>query len=412
MLNKYFKSTKAKSRYAEGLASPFWDDFIAWLENTGYRRSSIRHYVQGVYLFAEWAETRGLSIQECNRAVLEKFRHYFAIRKSLHYRNGRCNNVFQSARVFVNFLEANGIVETESRSSTSQVPVLLREFDDWMRVQRGASDRTLAKYHHPILDLLQRLGDSPEAYTAKDLRGFLLWHIERSTQGTTKNLTTSIRMFLRFLIARGSCAVGLEHAIPSVASWRLSTLPRYLPMAEVEQLIESCDDSSPIGARDRAMFLLMARLGLRAGDVAALKFADCKWAEAMLVVSGKNRRETNLPLPQDVGDAILHYVNRHRPRLSNNYDQIFITSDAPFGPLAYQTVGKAVARALVRTGVKSHTRGSHLLRHSLATSLLRNGLSLPSIGALLRHSSIETTAIYAKVDLALLKEVTMPWMEV
>jgi site-specific recombinase XerD len=234
--------------------------------------------------------------------------------------------------------------------------------------------------------------------------------MEHSSQEKSKILATAIRMFLRFLIARGNCATGLEHAVPSVARWRLSSRPKYLPDKDVESLINSCDQASPLGARDRSILLLIARLGLRAGEVSALRMGDFSWTDGTLVISGKNRHETRLPLPQEVGDAILHYLKHSRPHVENDY--VFITSVAPFTPITRFAVSGTVERALQRTGINSPSQGSHLLRHSLATSLLRWGVSLPAIGALLRHASIETTTVYAKVDFALLKEVAMPWTEV
>jgi integrase/recombinase XerD len=224
-----------------------------------------------------------------------------------------------------------------------------------------------------------------------------------------EDLATAVRMFLRFLIARGYCAPGLEHAVPTVAKWRLSSLPKYLSIQDVESLINSCDQSSPLGSRDRAILLLIARLGLRAGDVSALKFGDLLWEEGTLIVSGKGRRQTRLPLPQGVGKAILYYLRHGRPRKVG--DRIFITTAAPFGPISRQAVGQTVARAIRRTGISAPTKGSHLLRHSAATRMLREGVSLPTISALLRHASIETTTVYAKVDVDLLQEVAMPWPE-
>jgi site-specific recombinase XerD len=146
---------------------------------------------------------------------------------------------------------------------------------------------------------------------------------------------------------------------------------------------------------------------LRAGEVSALTFGDLRWTDGILIVSGKNRRETRLPMPQDVGDAILHYLEHGRPHVAS--DSLFITVIAPFVPITRQVVGRAVVRAIRRTGINAPTQGAHLLRHSAATSLLRTGVSLPTIGALLRHASIETTTIYAKVDVDLLRQVALPW---
>jgi site-specific recombinase XerD len=214
---------------------------------------------------------------------------------------------------------------------------------------------------------------------------------------------------LRFLIAEGHCRAGLLGAIPVVPHWRLTSLPRYLPPEDVERLIASCDPSSPVGKRDRAILLLLARLGLRAGDIVQMRLPDIDWKGAWVHVSGKNRRQTRLPLTQEVGQAIATYVQSARPRA--NTDALFLRSRAPFRALgSHCTVSMIVASAFLRAGVKRPGRGAaHLLRHSVASSMLRYGASLQEISVLLRHRSIETTQIYAKVDVTALRQIAQPW---
>jgi integrase len=178
----------------------------------------------------------------------------------------------------------------------------------------------------------------------------------------------------------------------------------------VEQVLASCDLTTAIGVRDQAVLLLLAQLGLRAGDVAALKWRDIDWPDGTLCVMGKNRRQTRLPLPQEVGEAILDYAEHQRPRVPSPY--VFLTTMAPIRPISPKTVTKITADALRRANVESPIYGAHVLRHSAATNMLRQGASLPSIGAVLRHASVETTAHYAKVDVDLLHEVVRAWPEV
>jgi site-specific recombinase XerD len=219
-------------------------------------------------------------------------------------------------------------------------------------------------------------------------------------------------MFLRFLIARGQCPVGLDAAIPTVADWRLASLPRYLPPEDVERLIASCDRTSAVGRRDRAILLLLARLGLRAGDIVHLRLNDIDWKSASIQVCGKTCHPMRLPLTQEVGQAIVTYLKEGRPR--TNTDAVFILCRAPFSPLGdSSTVSMIVAKAFRRAGVVRPSRGAaHLLRHSLATSLLRQGASLQDIATILRHRSLETTRIYAKVDIPSLRQIAQPWPEV
>jgi site-specific recombinase XerD len=219
-------------------------------------------------------------------------------------------------------------------------------------------------------------------------------------------------MFLRFLIADGHCAVGLDAAIPPVAHWRLAALPRFLQPDDVERVIASCDPASSVGRRDRAILLLLARLGLRAGDVAHLRLSDIDWQGAWIHVCGKSRRQTRLPLSQEVGQAIVAYLQDGRPRTIT--DALFVRCRAPLGAIdSHGAVTAIVARALRRAGVARPSRGAaHLLRHSVATSMLRHGASLQEIAVLLRHRSIETTQIYAKVDVTALRSIAQPWPEV
>jgi len=410
MLDDYFKDPHTLATYRSGIASPYLDDFIIWLENRGYHRVTIRRHIREVGHFAAWATSEGLASRALGQAALTKFHRQLEERDSLRYPSGTDKHVYQSACIFVDFLESAGVVDRCTPQAPPQSPALFLEFREWMRTQRGTLDSTINTYRQPIADLLQSLGTEPKDFDARGLREFLLRRVGSSSKDKLKNFATAVRMFLRFLSARGYCAPGLEYAIPTVARWKLSSLPKFIAAEDVEQLINSCDHALPLGARDRAVLLLIARLGLRAGDVSALKIDDLLWAEGAVIVSGKNRRGTRLPLPQEVGDAVLHYLQHARPHVTSGF--VFITAVAPYIPITRQVVGKTVARAISRTGINAPTHGAHLLRHSAATCMLQEGVSLPAISALLRHASIETTTVYAKVDAGLLQEVAMPWPEV
>jgi site-specific recombinase XerD len=301
-----------------------------------------------------------------------------------------------------------GIVEPAIREpqTVPADPDLLTEFREWMRAQRGTHPLTLYNYSLPIRALIRCCGEDLRKLDARRLRqsGASRWTVTRCT--------TALRMFLRFLIAEGRCRAGLLGAIPVMAHWRLASLPRCLPPEEVERIIESCNTSSPTGKRDRAILLLLARLGLRAGDIVQMRLQDVDWKGAWIHVSGKSRRQTRLPLSREVGQAIVAYLQHGRPRAST--DALFLRSRAPFrGFRGHPTVSVIVASAMRRAGVERPGRGAaHLLRHSIASSMLRHGASLQDISALLRHRSVETTAIYAKVDVTGLREIAQPWPEV
>jgi site-specific recombinase XerD len=219
-------------------------------------------------------------------------------------------------------------------------------------------------------------------------------------------------MLLRFLVAVGRCASDLDGAIPVLVHRRLSSLPRYLAADDVERVIASCDRASAVGQRDRAILLLLARLGLRAGDIVRLRLRDIDWKGAWIHVSGKGRRETRLPLTRELGDALVTYLRRGRPLTDT--DVVFVRSRAPFRPFrSHCAVSVIVDRAFARASVTRPSRGAaHLLRHSVATSMLRHGASLQDVASLLRHRSVTTTEIYAKVDVTALQMIAQPWPEV
>jgi integrase/recombinase XerD len=219
-----------------------------------------------------------------------------------------------------------------------------------------------------------------------------------------------MRMFLRYLIAQGKCRAGMDDAVPTVAMWRLSALPRYLPATDVDRVIAACGRDTAVGLRDRAAILLLARLGLRAGDIVKMNLDDIDWTHASVRVSGKSRREVKLPLTQEVGEAILEYLRKGRPPIQDT--RIFIRMAAPWRSLGVSSISALVARGIARAGVETPFRGAHVLRHSAATEILRQGATLQQVGAVLRHRYLDTTALYAKVDVNRLRAIVLPWPEV
>jgi len=343
-----------------------------------------------------------------NEQSLARFDRHLSRCRCPHYGHAdQCG-----ARLFLTHLRDVRIITLSSVEPPVHDPALLSAFCQWMHQQRGTCDVTLSTYSIYIRELLRRLGEEPSRFDARRLRAFVLQKSRSCGWGTAKNCATVLRMFLRFLIAEGQCAVGLDAAIPTVAHWRLASLPRYLPPEDVERLIASCDRASVVGRRDRAILLLLARLGLRAGDIVHLRLSDFDWKDASVHVCGKGRRPTRLPLTKEVGRAIVAYLKNGRPR--TNADTLFIRCRAPFRAFgSASAVSDIVDKALRRAGVVRPNRGAaHLLRHSLATSLLRHGASLEDIAVILRHRSIETTQIYAKVDIPALRQIAQPWPEV
>ena len=343
----------------------------------------------------------------------------FVERFDFHLNRCKCHGFGHShrlellgARLFLKYLRDAGEITASVAEPPVQDPALLAAFRECMRRQRGTCDATLYNYSLSIRDLLKRLGEDPGRFDAQGLRQFVLEKSQLCGWAAARNCTTALRMFLRFLIPGGKCSAELFAAIPVLAHWRLSSLPRYLQPEEVEQVVSCCNPKSPVGRRNRAILLLLARLGLRAGDIVQLRLSDINWRDAEICVSGKGQREVRLPLTQEVGSALVAYLKDGRPRIDT--DVLFIRSRAPFRAFrSHKAVSAIVERAMSRAGITCQSRGAaHVLRHSAATSMLRQGASLQDIAVLLRHRSIETTQIYAKVDVNALREIAQPWPEV
>jgi site-specific recombinase XerD len=240
-----------------------------------------------------------------------------------------------------------------------------------------------------------------------DIHRFIIHRLKAGSRGQAKRVVSALRSFLRLLWQRNKIKVNLAATVPGVADWRFSHLPKSIPQSQVERLLASCDRATPTGRRDYAILLLLARLGLRAGEVVKLTLDDFDWKHGELLVHGKNQRDARLPLPKDVGAALVSYLRYARPECSTR--QVFIRTRAPRRSLDAASIGDVVHSALRRTGLKPGLKGSHLLRHSLATNLQRRGATLSEIGQLLGHTNLTTTQIYAKVDIGALRAIALPW---
>lgn len=294
--------------------------------------------------------------------------------------------------------------------------VVLVAFEEYLRRTRGVCPEVRHYYSRSVHAFLVALfGDrpvEPALISVPDVVEFVSATTHRCQPGTTKLVATSLRSFFRFLRAAGLREDRLEEAVPTVPRRRLTGLPRYLDGEQFAHLIASLDSSSPRGLRDRAILLCVARLGLRAGEVARLQLDDVNWRKATIHVrTRKTGHGAHLPLPQDLGQALAAYLQEGRPRTQARH--VFVLHRQHVGaPIHRQVVADAVRRALRHAGMEAPIQGSNLLRHSLATDLLRHGATMKEIADLFGHQSLATTTIYAKVDVAALRDVALPWPQV
>ncbi|MBD3335460.1 MAG: tyrosine-type recombinase/integrase [Candidatus Eisenbacteria bacterium] len=413
MLSRYFHAADRIQNIRSSPGGAFFEGFAEALLQRGYAEITARRHIRAAEHIVRWASRRGLSVCDLDDEALRRFGRHLPRCHCGHYACARRLEVIGGARLFLRYLLGISEPAIMEPPPASPDPPLLHEFREWMRAQRGTHDRTLYNYSIPIRALLWDVGGEPSKLDARRLRQFVLKQ-SHTTVWTARRCTTALRMFLRFLVAEGRCRAGLLNAVPVVPHWPLAALPRYLPPEDVERIVDSCDVSSSIGKRDRAILLLLARLGLRASDIVQMRLQDIDWKGAWIRVAGKGRRQARLPLSREVGQAIVTYLQEGRPLASASTDALFLRSRAPFrGFRTHSTVSVIVAGAIRRAQVKPPSRGAaHLLRHSIATTMLRRGASLQEISALLRHRSIETTQVYAKVDIAGLQHIAQPWPEV
>jgi len=391
-----------------GVLGTFVGQFTNQLTSLGHTGLTVAGYGDAARHFAEWLLNSDIAVVAIDDGVISRFaRHRCKCSGNRQQRRLSAKYV-RRVRRFVCFLIERGVVKAAA-PKVAVVNQRVAEFQDWLRHHRGISECTVDRHGRMVMRLLPGLGDDPGTYDAELIRRVILAETQKSSRPNVKTMTTALRGYLRFLAAHGACRPWLDRAVPTIPQWRLSALPRYLPLTDVERLIASCDLTKTHGVRDKAILLLLARLGLRAGDILGMRLDDIMWDEGALRVRGKGRREVQLPLPQDAGDALLDYLERARPLVKD--DRIFLRSSAPYrsftGPCAISGVVKL---ALKRAGITdAPSRGANLLRHSAATGMLRAGATLDAIGAMLRHRSVDTTAHYAKVDIAMLRQIAQPW---
>jgi site-specific recombinase XerD len=311
---------------------------------------------------------------------------------------------------FVRFLVAESVLTNAPISDPHAG--FVAPYLDWLRRHRGLSEITVRSHAKGLRQLLPIIGTDSAGWTPTTLRNAILDRRGREGRGSLKRTVTVLRSWLRYHAAMGWCDPGLVAAVPTIADWKGHHLPRGLRPADVERLLAACDLTSPTGRRDRAILLLLARLGLRAEDVRSLRFEQIDWARGRIMLTGKGRRESRLPLPQEVGDAMLAWLEDGRPQVDDPH--VFLRYTAPLRPFTESAaISKIVRRAICRAGLEDvPSHGAHLLRHSAARALLEDGASLEIIGTMLRHRSIETTARYAKVDLDALGAIAQAWPEV
>jgi len=393
------------TRRKAGLLGPEVEGYRAWLTHRGYTVGTVRNMLGDLGQVGLWLSTEGLESAQFDE---ERASMFLATRR----RAGHRRTPGQRAMVpMLTYLREACVVPAQVQS-LSPLGEVLGQYRTWMVQERGLAPMTVLRYENTARRFLQEQATNdegkfePAALTGTDINAFLLRECGRVSAGSAKGRVAELRSVLRFMYLQGITPLRLGTAVPPVGGWRFAALPpRSMTAAEVQRLLDSVERGSDVGVRDFAIMLLVARLGLRSIEVARMELCDVDWRAGELLVRGKGNRQDRLPLPVEVGEALVAYLSRGRN--PEGARQLFLTCRAPRGPIRAELVGDVVERTCSRAGLP-HV-GPHRLRHALAGELLRQGAGLLAISQVLRHEDLATTALYAKVDLAALRKVAQPW---
>ena len=378
---------------------------MALIQSQGYVRGSQRHHLSLLEHFDAWLARRHLPLGRIAEEVIASFLDPMVRAKWVHV------SAPATMRRLLTMLRADGVVDAPvvERTATDQV---VAKYERFLVVERALSPATAESWLGFIRRLLtEQFGSGSielATLTATDVIAFVQRHSRRYGSSYTRKLVVATRSFLRYLHYKGLHSRDLAMAVPKVARWKLAVLPKHLPADQVQRVLKACNRRTALGRRNYAILLLLARLGLRAGEVVALQLEDIDWQAGELKIRNGHTRVDRLPLPHDVGEALAQYLSEARPRCASR--QIFVRAQAPLEGFSSGTaVAAIVRRAFQRAGIDAPSKGAHVLRHTLATRLLRQGSSLPEIGEVLRHRQQQTTTIYAKVDLTSLRSIAPSW---
>ncbi len=388
-----------------GPLAPHADGVRSELARLGYTHWSAEHRVWLMGHLSRWLAGEGLELSELSQDRIEQFLAAFGAR----WKHAPTDRTLVP---ILRWLRDRELVPPPTKT-TRRTPVdqLLERYHAWLVQDRGLAARTIGRYAvtaRRFLEARQFAGreNGVEDLSGVDVTAFLLGECTRLAVGSAKGRVAELRSLLRFLHLEGLTPTALAGAVPPVAGWHDTRLPAATSsISAVKALLESCDRTRPIGIRDFAILTLLARLGLRAAEVAGLELADVDWRAGEIVIRGKGRRDDRLPLPVDVGEALVAYLTEARPRVDSR--RLFVSCLAPLRALQPTAISRIVWAACLRAHVAPVR--AHALRHALATELLRQGAALTEISQVLRHRDLATTAIYAKVDWAALRTVARPW---
>lgn len=383
--------------------------FVVSLRANGYSEYSVKKRKWAVGEFVRWLAKSGVSLVEVEEKHVASF-----LERSGARPDDRRSLERTATRLFLQFVRGElGVAPDCTMEVPTASQIMERSYAAYLRCERGLAEQSVRIYLPYVRDFIAAhevdSGCFSPPESSREVEAYLVARLHGRRTEYCRLVACVLRSFLRFMFAQGTTASDLSGAVPTVRRWSLAHVPQFLTREQIEHILARTELTTAKGRRDYAMLLLLARLGLRAGEVVALELDDIRWRTGELVVHGKGRRVDTLPLPADVGEALAHYVQDGRGKRDSR--RVFLRTIAPFEALAGPAaVGDVVRTALVRAGISRTRRGAaHLFRHSLATRMIRNGASLSEIAEILRHGSLSSTELYAKVSFESLRSAARPW---
>jgi len=407
MLEDVYVGRAALLRLRSCVLGPHLETFSTQLVESGYPLKTIRNKIGVLGQLARWMGAKGLVVDDLDEL---RARAFVAARSR---RGLRPRDVERTVLQFVEHLRSSdALTRPLPARDDSEAAVVLAHYEHYLREERAIAPCTIAAYRSVaqrfVVESVEDCGAGPTHPSAARVHEFLLARTRDIAPRRCQAFASALRSFLRFLFLRGQTPVDLACAIPMVRQGHVAAVQRHVAPEDVERILRTCDLSSATGRRDHAILLLLARLGLRAGEIVALDLDDLRWRDGEIIVRGKGLVRDRLPLLADVGAAIAQYVQQDRPSAACR--RVFLCRKAPHRGFSHpSSVTTLVTRAFARAGVDSAAHGAHALRHSLATTMVRRGATLTEIGEVLRHRSPATTEIYAKLDFGALRDVGLPW---
>ncbi len=405
-MEKYFNDYRTLPQLRQGPLQTYLYAFAVKLRDEGFGRSWICHQIRLAADFSRWLQLNRIALNAIN---IEHGKKYLAYRAKKG--RGKAGDPIIMTRL-LNLLRQQGVIAEPILRKLTPVDQAANKFVSYLLAERSLAAVTATRYGKFIKRFLNdRFGKKSvdlSILSSKDIVVFVQQEADYLHVKESQMMTSALRSFLRYARYQGYIDIDLVAAVPTVANRSMATIPKSLPPEQVALALEHCNRDTVTGRRDYAILLLLARLGLRAGEIVSLTLDDIDWHAGCITVNGKGGHRAQLPLPIDVGEAIAAYLRDGRPRRSTR--ALFLYAKAPLiGFTNQKVIGDVVDRALERAGIDSPRRGAHQFRHSLATEMLRRGASMAEIGQVLRHQSAQTTEIYAKVDLISLRSLALAW---